>query len=77
MTTLQKTLVTVAIAVTSVTIFELVQQNSALRDDIQSLETTGPRIDELQRRRDAADKELVALRAQVIELKRTSGEKDR
>jgi CHASE1-domain containing sensor protein len=69
--------VTVAIALISVTIFELVEQNSELRNEIQIVEAAMPRLEELQRRRDAADKETATLRAEIVELKRTTAKANR
>jgi chromosome segregation ATPase len=72
MSTSLKIIIAVTALLTSITLFELVQQNSELRDAIQTLEQTMPRIDELARRRDAADKEIAALRAKVAELDKSS-----
>jgi cell division protein FtsL len=65
-----KTIIAVTALLISVTLFELVQQNTELRNEIQTLEQATPRIDELARRRDAADREVAALRAEVSELKK-------
>jgi RNA polymerase sigma factor (sigma-70 family) len=74
MTTIQKiTVGTVLIAMLGISVFEA-QQASTARADLETLRSTLPQVQELARRRNVADTELVALRLENTELKLSSNE---